>query len=393
MNKFVLAILFVFSFQVFALDTGTGADGPCVDVDLGDAVAVSALNCSSLTITGNKDIAPNGGAIVKIKVTGDVIINGALCVNASASLRDGADGGGPNGPGGAGGPAAGAGGYGGSGANGGTGVGIGAGGGGGLGSGVMGYGTGGGGGGGRYSDTALPTDGVAGDDENDGIDSAGTAGVAGAASYGSQITFTTTISGGSGGGGGGSGDAGGAFSVGAGGGGGGGVIWIIAGGDITVAGSIEAIGGNGGNAASFGGGGAGGSGGAVFLQAEGNIFVELGGSVIATGGNGGIGSQDAATPPNDGDGGDGGDGRIRIDDVDGAWSGGGTVNPAPYQAVVAGGAVSSSETVVQIDSKIKSACGSIAIADDERNDFIFSLMIGVLSLSFLFTFIRKFRFS
>ena len=71
MNKFVLAILFVFSFQVFALDTGTGADGPCVDVDLGDAVAVSALNCSSLTITGNKDIAPNGGTIVKIKVLGE----------------------------------------------------------------------------------------------------------------------------------------------------------------------------------------------------------------------------------------------------------------------------------------------------------------------------------
>jgi hypothetical protein len=83
------------------------------------------------------------------------------------------------------------------------------------------------------------------------------------------------------------------------GGAGGGVLYLAAGGDLTIAatGRIEARGGEG-TAARAGGGG--GAGGAIVLR-TGGTFTAGGGSVIAPGGAGG------------GNGGKGGDGRIRAD--------------------------------------------------------------------------------
>ncbi len=172
------------------------------------------------------------------------------------------------------------------------------------------------------------------------------------------------------------------------GGGGGGAIRIMAGGDITINGSIWANGGNGGDggagAQQYSGGGGAGSGGAIFLESLGDVIVI--GTIQANGGTGGAGAPTINTAVSDG--GNGSVGRIRIDDQDGNWTGGGTVTPAAYQAVVDSN--SSSGIAHQIDSGI--SCGSIAFVDEKQNN-IFTLLLGIISASFVMGFLRKLKFN
>lgn len=188
----------------------------------------------------------------------------------------------------------------------------------------------------------------------------------------SSSIFSGTLRGGVGGGAGGDSIA---ASFG-GGGGGGGAIKIIAGGDITIVGSITANGGNGGAGGPNGGGGGAGSGGVIWLQSLGNINIS--GSLSVAGGTGG-------TATAGGPGGNGGAGFIRLDDADGVITGGGVFPDAEITNVV-----SSSNT-----SALKSdiTCGTIK-PNDKNNSALFQIIAGFM-LANLVSFVarrsRKFK--
>lgn len=298
--KWFIASLFTLSPFLLhaALDTGTGGLGACTEATFAQNIRI--YNCTSLVINSSSifsNVTTSGDAVV-IKVQNTVTINGTFSLNGANGTDLSSNGGN-----------AGAGGFkGGDSQTTGPGLnGLGTGGGkGGLRvfDGVS-NSIGGGGGGGGHNSSSLATDGIDGD--LGGAVSVGSKGLKGA-SYQSENQFENSFVGGSGGGAGGAGFTNPTNVRGATGGGGGGAIRIIAGGDITINGTIEANGGNGGSDGGTIGSGGGGSGGSIWLQTNGNITGT--GSLRTLGGGGGLGLGA-------GDGGKGAKGRIRLDDSDG----------------------------------------------------------------------------
>ena len=69
--------------SVFALDTGTGADGACTEATL--VSGTRTYNCATLTIGagGNTAFQGQAGSVLVIKVQGAVTINGAFNVSGA----------------------------------------------------------------------------------------------------------------------------------------------------------------------------------------------------------------------------------------------------------------------------------------------------------------------
>lgn len=361
---FSLLLLLQFITPNFAqLDTGNGSDGACTEATF--AAVTRTYNCTTLTITGASSVFSNvnpSGSIVTIKVQGAVSIGNTLSLNGGNGLN-GANAatvnGGNSGAGG------GSGGNGIQNSNGQNGNGPGSGSGGvKVDSAADAYG--GGGGGGSYSTVGINSP-VNGDDSGTTISNS--AGVQGAL-YGNETEFENSFQGGSGGGAGGAGELVTSEEIsGSSGGGGGGAIKIVAGGNITISGSIQANGGNGGGdgSAIFSGGG-GGSGGAIWLQSLGNIIIS--GSLSATGGARGTSNGFA----DEGFGGSGGNGRIRLDDVDGVITGGGTVTPSAQVNSIAEVIARNNARNAQLTSDIDCAARG-AFSPDDYMSFVLGLLI------------------
>ena len=367
-----------FSLQALTLDTGTGASGACdtsggLDTQL--VAGTKTYNCTSLVIDNNFNgwsggQAGAGGTIVTIKVQGDVTIDAGISLSLIGQNGTAGDGGGGAKAGGQ----AGAGGFAGGSApgnnsNGNAGSGSGAGGGGNdIPSGGPGTpATGAGGGGGSYG-TVSTTVSVNGHDTNNSI--ASSSGAMGSV-YGPESSFETSFVGGSGGGAGGSTDNGiGAELTGSAGGGGGGAIHIIAGGNITINGTLTVKGGDGGTTgAATNGSGGGGSGGGIWLQAVGSIIVSGTGNLLALGG-----ARGTNVSGNDGYGGAGGNGRIRLDDSDGVISNSGTITPTVYSVSTA--TTSGTSELNAFDSSI--SCGTIDLDNDhwpQSGSFLIGLFL------------------
>lgn len=183
--------------------------------------------------------------------------------------------------------------------------------------------------------------------------------------------FNGTLRGGVGGGAGGD-STGSVFGAG---GGGGSAIQIIAGGDINIqaGATLSAKGGNGGDGAPDGGGGGAGSGGVVWLQSLGNINIA--GSIDVTGGIG----VDTGTG---GIGGNGGDGFIRLDDLDGVITGGGTFPGAITNALGSGAS-----------SALKSdiSCGTVK-PSEERDTMFLQLIMAFIAVEIFARIVRKYSF-
>ena len=343
--KLIPFLFIILSQNAFAyFDTGTGADGACTQATL--IAGTRTYNCTTLNIgAANSVFNAVGGAAVVIKVQGAVTISNTLSANGGVGANADGTGSLAGGLAGAGGSNGGA--YGALDTDGQNGNGTG--------GGVKGiyvndvsnafdvYG----GGGGSYS-TQGGTLALNGD--INGTSQAGTKGAQGP-TWGNETNFESSFIGGSGGASGGGGETTGGVKVsGSTGGGGGGAIHIIAGGDITISGSVVANGGNGGgDGASVESGGGAGSGGAIWLQSEGNIIIS--GSLTATGGTGGANGSFGTS----GEGGSGGSGRIRLDDIDGVITGGGTVSPSAQVNSLATIIARNSSSSVELSSDISCA--------------------------------------
>lgn len=366
--KLLLALLVV-SHSAFAIDTGDGSDGVCNITGGADTQITSArksYQCSSLNIDANLDDfqgsqAGAGGAALVIKVQGNVTIGAGVTINLSGD--NGIPG--TNTAGVKVGGAAGAGGF-----SGGSSPGQGVDGqnGNGAGGGLKGlavpmtvvFSYGGGGGGGSYKTQGATV-------AQDGEDIGGTgisfgSGGAQGAIHGNEAAFDSSFVGGSGGAAGGGAEENGQPDIsGSSGGGGGGALRIIAGGDITVDGSIISKGGDGGGigATNYAGSGGGGSGGAIWLQAGGSITVS--GIITSLGGNSGTNSGGYV-------GGNGGDGRIRLDDGDGVINiiGGSTISPAPYSTSFTPTPISSGTNAIGRQYASGVSCASVALGDEEK---------------------------
>jgi len=298
--KWFIASLFTLSptFLLAALDTGSGGLGACTEATF--IQNTRSYECTSLTVNNSSvfnNVVTSGSAVI-IKVQGTVTINGTLSLNGGNGTDATTNGGNP-----------GAGGFkGGDSQTTGPGLdGLGSGGGKGgsrVFDGVS-NSIGGGGGGAGHNSTSAATDGADGD--LGGAPNVGSKGLKGS-SYQSENQFESSFVGGSGGGAAGAGYNSSTNIRGATGGGGGGAIRIIAGGDITINGTIEANGGDGGTDGGTTGSGGAGSGGSIWLQTNGNITGN--GTIKTLGGTGGVGLGS-------GDGGNGAKGRIRLDDSDG----------------------------------------------------------------------------
>lgn len=398
--KFFWILFLVTSTQVHAEDVGDGTDGACTVTAAGDTQITAArttYQCTSLTIDAPL-IAFNGTnrpigvtAPLVIKVQNNVVVTSTINLNGADGLAG--DTAGPKDGG-----LAGAGG-----GNGGNSPALNVDGLNGLGN-VAGVGvagkkilvpaptsTGGGGGGGSYGTEDFINVPTPGNDTNVPIPaSVGANGHV----YGSEATFETTFTGGSGGGAGGGGFAGVNYS-GSSGAGSGGAVHIIAGGNITINGSIVVNGGDGGGigglgGTQFSGGGGGGSGGGIWLQAAGQITVN--GSLSAIGGFGG--ETDIAP---EGFGGNGGLGRIRLDDGDGNIAGAGSVTPAAFTSTFTPTPIpgptptpgTSPISVRQYSSGV--SCARVAL-DASSENFAINLILGLgLALGFGLLAKRKVR--
>ena len=363
---FKLIFLSLLSFNSYAQDFGTGADGVC---NLSGGPLKTTWNCTDITVTGTPTFNASASGIV-IRATGDVVINGTLSASASSSTSlhfqinplGGGAGGVCTGPaaGTCTSPATKA-----SGSLGGEGTG-------GLtadDSGFAGACGGGGGAGGSYNNISLGSAGSSGTTSG-GFAGAGAAQVT--TSYGNETNFATTINGGVGGGAGGSGDDSSVFALGGFGGAGGGIIQIFAKGTITNNGTIRADGAKGNNGSvnggAAGGSGGGGSGGSIFIYTAStfsnlNSISAQGGLLTAGSGNGGAGGA-------------GGVGRIRIDTATGAFTNTGSVNPTP-QVFVATVLPGSAETFT---SDITYNC---AFSTSDYMNFLMSFFFGLLMIQIL----------
>lgn len=384
--RLVLILFFLYSNSLKAIDTGDGSDGVCNVTGGADTQISSAkksYQCTSLVIDANLndfrgDQAGRGGAILLIKVQGNVTVNAGVTLDLSGEA--GIDGnniagvkaGGRAGAGGSDGGSSpgllttGANGSGSGAGSGGTFVAIN--------TGVSSYG--GGGGGGSYKTQGATA-------SSDGEDVGGTGSIFGSKGasgniFGDENNFDTSFVGGSGGGAGGGGDTGVSSVSGSTGGGGGGAIRIVAGGNITIDGSIISKGGNGGGAAgtASSGGGGGGSGGAIWLQAAGELTVSASGVVTALGGS--QGQNDGGV----GLGGEGGNGRIRLDDGNGVITNNGTVSPAAVSTSFIPSAVSSGSSSLSRQYSSSVSCGKIILDNESRYNnklnFIFNFLLGFI---------------
>lgn len=360
-------LLALLSINAFAqIDTGTGSNGACTHLTPA-LLAGGTLNCTTLTISATPNFNVGADALI-IKVQGAVTISGALDLSGEAGINVRSD----LVPelGGAGGPGAGDGG--GTDAAGtfesGEDLSIASGDGadqfdidcgdGGGGAGFAVAGTGG---------TACPA-------------GPGTPGNAGQIVPASEFSFSGIFRGGFGGGAG----ADGGDSVLGPGGGGGGAIHIIAGGDVTITGSIIANGGDGGTGDEDivtpirvdGGGGGAGSGGVIWIQSLGQIVHA--GNMEANGGTGG-------SAPEGGTGGNGGYGFIQLEDLDGIITGGGTL--PGYEIVTT---VPASIGAPRLSSDI--SCGMIKPAGEEDHSPFFQMIMGFLLVISASFFIKRLKF-
>lgn len=383
--NFMLA-LFLLSQSAFAIDTGDGSDGVCNISGGADTQITSArttYQCKSLNIDANLNdfkggiIASSGSPLI-IKVQEEVTIQAGVTVdfsgeNGGDGLIGGAVTGGRAGAGGSSGGS-------GTATNGSSGSGTGAGAGGDFATRTGAASSfGGGGGGGSYKTVGTAaTDG----DDNGTIISAGVNGSV----YGPESAFDTSFTGGSGGGAGGSGiDGASASWLGSAGGGGGGALRIIAGGNITVHGSILANGGDGGGdvtTTTSSGGGGGASGGAIWLQSAGTLTVSNTGVVSAVGGFGGENTSGFA-----GFGGNGGDGRIRLDDSDGVITtiAGSSITPNPYSTTFSPTALpttggGTNAVGRQYNSSV--SCAKVSL-DEKQPFFLINLIAGFLAVGLI----------
>lgn len=382
--KLVLA-LFLLSHSVHAIDVGDGSDGVCNvtgGADTQITAARKSYQCSTLNLDANLDDfngsqAGAGGSALVIKVQGNVTLATGVTIDLSGAngiAGDSIAGVKAGGGGGAGGYSGGNSPTPGAGADGLNGSGPGAGAKGLFVAETVVFSYGGGGGGGSYKTQGL-NNAFDGEDIGGAGVVFGTAGSQGAL-YGNESSFDSSFVGGSGGASGGGGQQDGApdvFISGSTGGGGGGAIRIIAGGDITIDGSIISRGGNGGGiaATSLAGSGGAGSGGAIWLQAAGVLTVSATGTVTALGGTEGTNDGGYA-------GGSGGDGRIRLDDADGVINvvGGGTVSPAAYSTSFTPTPIASGTSAVrQYVSDV--SCASVALDDHNKSyNNLINLILG-----------------
>ena len=320
-------------------------------------------NCDSLTVTGT--VTFTGTSNVTINVTGDVNIDGHLNVN------------GPAGSAGTGGAGIAGGKDGGDSANPGIIVVANS-------NGLAGGAPTDGGnftelGGGGGSGAAHGKLGLAGENGGGtpvGGDIVGQGAAAPTATYDSTLNFPT-MNGGSGGGGGGQGlDTGGLPSqTGGAGGAGGGAIYINAGGDITISGTLSANGGAGETTTNGtegpGGAGGGGAGGAIYLKTPSNIYVT--GTISVAGGGGGIGGT-SLNSVKGGNGGSGGEGLARLD--------------ADYLQVSSGASIPTSATinaktnlpVTEFASDISPGC-AIRERQDYSPLFFVLLILGFIGIN------------
>jgi hypothetical protein len=360
--------ILLFSFNALAqIDTGNGSDGACTEVTPA-LLAGGTLNCATLIISASPAFNPNASALI-IKVQGLVSINAALDLSGGDGINSSSISGVLT-PGGSGGPGAGDGG-------GTDGVGS-------LDSG---------------SDASVASGDAADLIDVDCGDGGGGAGFIVAGTAGTPCPLGPSLPGNGGaivptsefslsgpfrgGYGGGAGADSGDPVLGPGGGGGGG-IHILAGGDVTITalGSIIAVGGDGGAgtdgaALTDSGGGGGGSGGAIWIQTLGQI--NHAGNMNADGGTGGV-------APAGGTGGNGGRGLIRLEDLDGVISGGGTLPGYTTVDSVIADVIGSSSLKSDI------SCGTIKPAGDEDHSHFFQLIMGFLLVMTASFFINRLKF-
>ncbi len=379
--KLMLAF-FLLSQSAYAIDVGDGSDGVCSITASGNTQITAAkknYQCTRLELDGtltlfNGSSAGAGGAALVIKVQNDVVTVGTFNINldgapgVAGDTVSGKAGGLAGAGGGAGGNSFGTGVDGNNGNNSGGGVG---------GKFVTpfttsSYGGGGGGGSFKTQGATQPTDG----DDVGGTapTSKGTNGTA----FSADATIDSSFTGGSGGAAGGDGKDTGVFKSGSSGGGGGGAIRIVAGGDITLNGTISVRGGNGGgvSATTYSGGGGGGSGGAILIQAGRDLIVN-GGTLEARGGT--FGENDFA-----GFGGDGGNGIIRLDDRDGVVdSSAATVNPGKSSFTFSTSAQTSGSSAIRSYAS-EVSCASVAL-DDHARSFtnLVNLILGMATVAFI----------
>ncbi|MDD4976014.1 MAG: hypothetical protein PHY93_16790 [Bacteriovorax sp.] len=386
--KFKLALfLLLISFyqSAFGIDVGDGSDGTCAVT--GPATTLITLarrnyQCTTLDIDGNLPIFKGvGGAAVIIKVQGNVTmmnaahtldISGADGGNGGAAIQNG-------GIGGAGGNTGGNSNF----SNGLIGSGVRAGSGGLFVTNVGLDSFGGGGGGGSYNTKAVvePIDG-----DNFAGGGVGSKGANGDF-FGNETTFETTFAGGSGGGAGGGGFNGGSAVTGSSGGGSGGALRIIAGGNITIDGTIRSNGGTGGGLAGTlgSGGGGGGSGGAIWLQAVGAITGT--GTIEALGGSHGINDSLIFSGgfPTIGYGGDGSKGRIRLDDnSNGSVVLGSILPPSQGGITFTPTAISSSSSAISRQYASAIACGRVSIKHEMPWNNLINLLLGIMITSLIY---------
>lgn len=326
-------------------DPGDGSSGACTGNTITGGAAV--YNCTTLTITsGVYNFPANPAPVVRVKVQGNVTIASGVTLNLSGAdgLPDATEAqpGALAGPGGEDGGGNNAGPEDAPGTNGGLQ---------GISDAVPTCGGGGGGGG-------FATAGSAGSP----CSGSGLGGAAGAF-YDINILFR----GGFGGGAGGLGEFGNPLETGTG-GGGGGAIWISAGGDITMNGSIDVSGGKGGNGISASGGGGGGSGGAIRIQALGEIVNNA--NFDLSGGIGGSGNPPGAR------GGNGAAGIYQFEDADNVIQGVGT------------GAVGSGSSVTSETLHSSITCGSVKMKGENQ---AFTMMMGFLLAVILVRIRGRFR--
>jgi hypothetical protein len=387
--KFKLALFLLsisFYQSAFGIDVGDGSDGTCaVTGPATTLITVARRNyqCTTLDIDGNLAIFKGvGGAAVIIKVQGNVsMLNAAHTLDISGA--DGGNGGAATQNGGIGGAGGNAGGNSqllngliGSGAGAGSG---------GLFVTPLGVDSFGGGGGGGSYNTKAVTEPIDGDDVGGG-GGAGSKGANGN-SYGNETTFETTFSSGSGGGAGGGGINSGSSVTGSSGGGSGGALRIIAGGNITIDGTIRSNGGNGGGLVGTvrSGGGGGGSGGAIWLQAAGAITGT--GTIEALGGSHGINDSFIFSGgfSTIGYGGDGSKGRIRLDDnSNGSVVLGSILPPSQGGITFTPTAISSGSSAISRQYASAIACGRVSIEHEMPWNNLINLLLGMMITSLIY---------
>lgn len=320
-------------------DPGTGADGACTGTTItGGAVE---YNCTSLTITaGTYNFPASPAPVVRVKVQGDVVINSGVVLNLS-----GADGvpdateAQPGALGGAGAEDGGGNSAGPQDAPSGNAL-----------QGTSSITCGGGGGGGGFVNNG-----------SNGSNCVGSPGGNG----GDDYDITVLFRGGFGGAAGGLGEFFNPFET-ATGGGGGGAIWISAGGNITLNGTIDVSGGAGGAGISDSGGGGGGSGGAIRIQSLGDIVNNA--TFNIAGGSGGAGDDQGAR------GGDGSVGLYQFEDADNVVYGTGT------------GATAFPGSSESFSSSI--SCGAVKMKDDQH---LFQMIAGFMLVVLVSRILGRYR--